>query len=76
MTEAIEKLKSRLSELSAAERADPAHFLIHSLEEGADAEAGSAWDAELTRRMDEIRSGKAFGEPVDKVFFELGDKFF
>ncbi len=51
MTEVTEELKSRLSRLSAGER------------------------AELTRRMDEIETGKAFGEPADKVFVELREKY-
>lgn len=75
MTEATEKLKSRLSRLSARERADLAHFLIASLEEGADSDAESSWDAELARRMDEIRTGKASGEPMEKVFAELREKY-
>ena len=46
MTEIAEKLKSQLSQLSIQERAELAHFLIHSLDEGVDADAEAAWDAE------------------------------
>lgn len=46
-------------------------FLTEEL--GTDAEA--AWDAELERRMEEIGSGKALGEPADKVFTELREKY-
>jgi len=70
MTETAEKLKVQLSQLSTQERAELAHFLIHSLDEGVDADAEAAWDVELARRMAEIRSGKAVGEPADKVFAE------
>ena len=73
MTETTERLKTQLSQLTIQERAELAHFLIHSLDEGVDAEA--AWEAELVRRMDEIRSGKAIGEPADKVFTELRKKY-
>jgi putative addiction module component (TIGR02574 family) len=75
MTEAAEKLKAQLSQLSMQERAELAHFLIHSLDEGVDADAEAAWDAELVRRMEEIRSGKTVGEPADKVFAELRKKY-
>jgi len=57
LTETAEKLKVQLRQLSTQERAELAHFLIHSLDEGVDADAGAAWDAELARRMGEIRSG-------------------
>lgn len=75
MTEAAEKLISQLSQLSTKERAEVAHFLIHSLDEEVDAGAEATWDAELGRRMEEIRSGKALGEPADKVFAELREKY-
>jgi putative addiction module component (TIGR02574 family) len=75
MTETAEKLKAQLSRLSTEERAELAHFLLHSLDEGVDADAEAAWDAELARRMAEIRSGQAVGEPADKVFAELRKKY-
>jgi putative addiction module component (TIGR02574 family) len=75
MIEAAEKLQARLSQLSMQERAELAHFLIHSLDEGVDANAEAAWDVELVRRMEEIRSGKTVGEPADKVFAELRKKY-
>lgn len=75
MTEITEKLKSQLSQLSTRERAELAHFLIHSLDEGADPDAEAAWDAELDRRMQEIKSGKAFGEPAEEVFAQLREKY-
>lgn len=75
MTEAAEKLKAQLSRLSMQERAELAHFLIHSLDEAVDADAEAAWDSELARRMEEIRSGNAVGEPADKVFAELRKKY-
>jgi putative addiction module component (TIGR02574 family) len=75
MTETAEKLKAQLSQLSTQERAELAHFLIHSLDEDVDADAEAAWDAELARRMEEIRSGKAVGEPADKVFADLRKKY-
>ena len=75
MTETAEKIKSELSRLSLQERAELAHFLIHSLDEEVNADAEAAWDAELAQRLDEIKSGKAVGEPADKVFAEIREKY-
>jgi putative addiction module component (TIGR02574 family) len=75
MTETAEKLKAQLSQLSMQERAELAHFLIHSLDEDVDADAEAAWDAELARRMGEIRNGTAVGELADTVFAELRKKY-
>lgn len=75
MTETAEKIKSELSRLSLQERAELAYFLIHSLDEEVNADAEAAWDAELAQRMEEIKSGKAVGEPADKVFAEIREKY-
>jgi putative addiction module component (TIGR02574 family) len=75
MTDAAERLKPELARLSPHERAELARFLINSLDEGADADADAAWDAELARRMEEITGGRVAGEPVDAVFAELRAKY-
>ena len=75
MTKKAENFKSELSQLPSRDRAELAHFLIHSLDEGEDSDAEAAWDAELARRMDQIKTGKAMGEPADKVFGELREKY-
>ena len=74
MTKTAEKLKIELSQLSTAERAELAYFLIHSLDEEVDYDIESAWDVELTRRMQEINNGNASGEPSNKVFTDLREK--
>jgi putative addiction module component (TIGR02574 family) len=74
MTETAEKMKGPLSQLPAQDRAALAHFLLESLDDGADADAEAAWDATLARRVAEIKSGKAVGEPADQVFAELRAK--
>lgn len=74
MTEAAEKMRPELARLSAADRAALAHFLIHSLDQEEDGDAEAAWDAELTRRLEEIQSGGAVGERADHVFAELREK--
>ncbi len=74
MSETAERLKSELSQLLPKERAELAHFLLHSLDE-ADPDVESAWDVELERRIQEIQSGDAVGEPVEKVFADLRKKY-
>ena len=75
MTETAEKIKSELSRLSLQERAELAYFLIHSLDEEVNADTEAAWDAELAHRLEDIKSGKAVGEPADKVFAEIREKY-
>ncbi|MGI0485688.1 addiction module protein [Pantanalinema rosaneae CENA516] len=75
MTETAEKLKIELSQLSIADRAELASFLIHSLDEGVDEDAEKAWESELTRRMQEIHDGTAAGQPSNQVFTELREKY-
>jgi putative addiction module component (TIGR02574 family) len=75
MSTAVEKLKTVLAELTVEERTELARFLVDSidLEGGTDVEA--AWDSELARRADEIRSGKANGKPANVVFAELRERY-
>ncbi len=75
MSVTAEKLRTELSNLSDADRAELAHFLINSLDQGSDADAEEAWDAELARRAQEIKSGQAVGEPAEKVFADLRKKY-
>ena len=74
MTEAVEQLKSQVSTLSTAERADLAYFLLTSLEsqeEGVE----EAWREEIARRVAEIRSGRAVGRPIEEVLTELRERY-
>jgi putative addiction module component (TIGR02574 family) len=75
MTNIAEKLKSELARLSTKDRAELAHFLIHSLDNRVDRDAEAEWEAELARRAEEIRSGAAVGEPADDVLRALRDKY-
>jgi putative addiction module component (TIGR02574 family) len=74
MSETAKKLKSKLLQLSTRDRAELAHFLLQSLDR-TDPEAEAAWDAELAKRLAEIKSGKAVSEPAAKVLRELKDKY-
>jgi len=74
MTEVVEQLKSQVSNLSTAERADLAYFLLTSLEpeeEGVE----EAWREEIARRVAAIRAGKAVGRPIEEVLAELRERY-
>lgn len=59
--------------LSRSERAKLVHDLLHSLDdEAADpATVEAAWAAEITRRVEEIRAGKAELIDADQVHAEI-----
>ncbi len=75
MTEAAERLKAEIAVLPEEDRAELAQFLIHSLDEGADEDAESDWDAELARRMEQITSGRSEGRPAGDLFRRLREKY-
>lgn len=70
----LDRFKSQLEQLTSEERAELACFLLRSLEPEEE-EASSAWDAEVSRRVAEIRTGKAYGRPAEQVFAELLERF-
>jgi putative addiction module component (TIGR02574 family) len=70
----VEQWKSHLGSLPQQDRAELAHFLLQTLEpedEGVEA----AWATEIARRVAQIRSGEAVGEPATQVFAELREQF-
>jgi putative addiction module component (TIGR02574 family) len=75
MSETAERLKAEWLLLPVPERAELARILIHPLDEEVDDDAEAAWDAELARRLAEIKSGKAVGETAEQVFAELRKKY-
>jgi putative addiction module component (TIGR02574 family) len=54
-------------ELPPQDRAALAHDLLASLDGPADANAEEAWEAEITRRLDELESGKAHTVDADEA---------
>lgn len=70
-----QRLQTELAKLSEADRAALAHFLIQSLQSESEVDVEQAWDAELARRGEQIKNGRATGEPADKVFCELRAKY-
>jgi putative addiction module component (TIGR02574 family) len=73
MTEAVKHLKSVVSSLSEAERAELADFLLSTLPE--DEGEDEAWQAEISRRVAEIRAGTAKEIPYEDVMAELKELY-
>ena len=55
----LEKVRSEALSLTQTERAELARSLVGSLDGPADADAQSAWDAEILRRLAEVEAGTA-----------------
>ena len=72
--EAADLLSSALA-LPARERAQIAHQLLLSLDEGADADAAEAWIAELEQRAREVRSGSVATEEWATVKARLAERW-
>ena len=70
----IDQWKDRLSTLSSSERAELAEFLLHSLDPEAEA-IESAWDAEASKRAEDMRSGRVTGRPVEEFLAELRKRY-
>ena len=68
MTTQAQSIVDSALALSADERADLAERLILSLDENYQSELTKAWDAEIERRLSEIRDGRARLIPGDEAF--------
>ena len=70
MSTLVEELSQRARALSAEDRARLVDDLLASLEEPGDPGAVAAWEVEIARRVDEIKTGKAKLIPAEEVFAE------
>ncbi len=70
MSATLEELKSTVSGLPVAERAELAHYLLRTLE-APDEGAAAEWLALAERRMDEVRAGRVVGMPAEQVMESL-----
>jgi putative addiction module component (TIGR02574 family) len=63
--------------LSQQERAALAHRLLESLEESPsnDPEIADAWNKEIARRVEQIKSGTAKGRPAQDVLAEIRARY-
>ena len=75
MTENAERVKQEVLQLSEADRAELARFLIESLDDSEDPDVEAAWDAELSRRVEQIQQGKSRLRPAHQVLAEIRDKY-
>ena len=70
MSREIADLLKRALALSVDERAALANTLLDSLE-GADESVQEAWDIEVSRRMEDLKAGKAVAVPWEELHREL-----
>ena len=71
----LQEVENKALGLSAEERAQLAHELIVSLDDAVDKEVEIAWDAEIERRVKEIKSGEAKGRPAEDILAEIRAKY-
>jgi putative addiction module component (TIGR02574 family) len=70
MTASVEELVKRARALSPQDRARLAEELLASLDEESDSDAEAAWEQEIARRVEEIKTGRAKLIPAAEVFAE------
>ncbi len=75
MSNLLDEMRSDALSLPANDRAKLAHELIKSLDENIDSDVNNAWEAEICRRVQEIKNGTAKGKPAEKVLSEIRAKF-
>lgn len=70
-----DQLKSELRELDSQDRVELIRYLIDSLHDDGELRVDPAWEAELDRRVEEMRSGRVPGIPADEVIAEIRKKY-
>jgi putative addiction module component (TIGR02574 family) len=75
MAATLEKVTHDALDLPQRQRARLAHTLILSIDDESEPDVTAVWDAEIKRRVDEIRSGQVKGIPAEEVFAQLSDKY-
>jgi putative addiction module component (TIGR02574 family) len=70
MTTSVEEIVQRARALIPQDRARLAEELFASLHEQSESDAEAEWEQEITRRVDEIKSGSAKLIPAEQVFAE------
>ena len=71
MSETMRQLLAQIETLPPDERAELAYFVLRSLDERKEEDSAEAWQAELDRRVAQIRSGQATAKPADQLFAGL-----
>jgi putative addiction module component (TIGR02574 family) len=76
MTPQVSELLEKALTLSTQERGLLIDRLVETLDnEPAEEGVEAAWDEEIKRRMDDIRSGRVKTIPGEQVFRELAEEF-
>ena len=63
----LEAIAAAALALPERQRADLLARLMDSLDDPPDADVEQAWDAEIARRLEDVRSGKEKGIPWEEV---------
>lgn len=71
MAATIETITRDALVLSDKERAELAHRILLSLEDTVESGVDEAWDAEIGKRVEQIRQGTAKGRPAEDVFRDI-----
>ena len=69
MSSLLTELSQKARQLSLEERAQLAEELLESLQEQPE-DVATAWDVEISRRLDEYKRGEAKLVPAEEVFAE------
>jgi putative addiction module component (TIGR02574 family) len=67
MSGSLDELKTTISALPTTERAELAHYLLHTLEQPEEG-AAAEWRALAEQRMDDVRADKVKGVPAEQVW--------
>jgi len=71
MSTTVEKVRHEALALSTSERASLAHDLILSLDNPSNYTLSPKQEAEIQRRVQMVREGKAKGRPAEEVFTQI-----
>mgnify|MGYP000964920055 CR=1 FL=1 len=75
MRTTIQAVRDEALSLSPSERASLAHDLILSLNDSSDLDMSPEREAEIARRVQTVRTGKAKGRPAGDVLADIKTKF-
>lgn len=70
----LDQIEAAAAKLSVEERDELVRFLV-DFDSEADPGAEAAWDAEISRRLDEVRSGKVKCIPFKEVMADVKARF-
>jgi putative addiction module component (TIGR02574 family) len=75
MSDSLDKMTNEVLSLPIDDRAKLAHELIMSLDERIDSDVNNAWEAEISRRAQQIKDGTAKGRPAEEVLSEIRARY-